>query len=71
VKATGARYAAVVCRWDGGWQAFVLDSTAGLIGVVEAAGLEGVEPAVRAFLGAREARPPAAVRVEFVRPGPS
>ena len=60
---------ALVSRWDGQWQVFVLDAETGLVGTLEIESWDDVEPDVRAFLSRRHGRPAESFQVEVVHYG--
>ena len=60
---------ALVTRWDGQWQVFVLDAATGLVGTLEVESWDDVEAHVRAFLSRRHDRPAESFQVEVVHYG--
>jgi len=69
MTAGNALCTALVSRWDGHWQVFVLDAETGLVGALEIESFDDVEPHVRAFLSRHHDRPAQSFQVEVVHYG--
>jgi len=69
VSAGSALHTALVSRWDGRWQVFVLDAVTGLVGTLDVESWDEVEPLVRAFLSRLHDLPAESFQLEVVHYG--